>query len=153
MSCNWIIIDGYNLLHKDAAYADVRHDLQVGRQRLVRAVEKAAPEMADRISVVFDGRESGRDISLQTAHIEVLFSPSNRTADGVIERMVASAKHPERITVVTDDLVEGQIVSSAGAMVLSCDSFIIQCQTASIPRPTRRSQGACRSTLGDFFPD
>ena len=103
MNFDHLIIDGYNLLHQDEALDDRRDDLQTARQRLVRRVERAAPEMAPRISVVFDGREGGRDASFDAPHLEVLFSPANRTADAVIERMVAEAKKPERICVVTSD--------------------------------------------------
>ena len=150
MDFDHLIIDGYNLLHQDEAYADVRQDIQLARQKLVRRVEQMAPEMARRISVVFDGREKGRDLALEAPHIEVLFSPANRTADAVIERMVAAAKHPERMTVVTSDRIEAQIVSAAGAMVMSCESFVGQ---SAVPPRHYSSRRRVGSTLGDFFPE
>ncbi|MDH3346431.1 MAG: NYN domain-containing protein, partial [Kiritimatiellaceae bacterium] len=123
MDIEHLIIDGYNLLHQDDALVGRRGELQTARQRLIRRIERAAPEMAPRVTVVFDGRELGSDVALSAPHLEVIFSPSNRTADAVIERMVSEAKHPERILVVTSDRVEEQIVSAAGAMVLSCLEF------------------------------
>lgn len=155
MDFDWVIIDGYNLLHQDAAFDGLRADLQTARQRLVRRVESAALEMAPRITVVFDGRESGVDASLCASHLEVVFSPSNRTADGVIERMVADAQAPERICVITSDRVEEQIVSSAGAAVLSCESFSSRCNAVerSAGKILRVSRGSSGSTLGDFFPE
>lgn len=155
MDFDWLIIDGYNLLHQDAALDGRRADLQTARQRLVRRVERAAPEMAPRITVVFDGRESGRDPSLAAPHLEVVFSPAHLTADGVIERMVSDAKNPERILVVTSDRVEEQIVSSAGAMVMSCLAFISRCDAAEGAPVSRRGapRGAAGSKLGDFFPE
>lgn len=150
MDFDWLIIDGYNLLYQDPALDGRCADLETARQRLVRRIESAAPEMAPRITVVFDGRERGRDAAFDAPHLEVLFSPANRTADAVIERMVSSAKNPQRICVVTSDRVEEQIVSAAGAAVLSCPHFL-SCHAASAPpvsgRPKLRS-----STLGDFFP-
>jgi predicted RNA-binding protein with PIN domain len=151
MDFDWLIIDGYNLLHQDAALDGRRTDLQTARQRLVRRIERAAPEMAPRISVVFDGRESGRDAAFDAPHLEVLFSPANRTADAVIERMVAEAGHPEKICVVTSDRIEEQIVSAAGATVVSCEQFLSRCEAAS-PPGTRRPKPQ-PSTLGDFFPE
>jgi len=154
MNFDWLIIDGYNLLHQDEALDGRRDDLQTARQRLVRRVERAAPEMAPRITVVFDGREGGRDASFDAPHLEVLFSPANRTADAVIERMVAEAKKPERILVVTSDRIEEQIVSAAGASVLSCLEFTSRCdavEKASAPRGTGKT-GASGAKLGDFFP-
>ncbi len=151
MDFDWLIIDGYNLLHQDAALDGRRADLQTARQRLVRRIERAAPEMAPRISVVFDGRESGRDAAFDAPHLEVLFSPANRTADAVIERMVAEAGHPEKICVVTSDRIEEQIVSSAGATVVSCEQFLSRCGAA--PPPGARRPKPKPSTLGDFFPE
>jgi len=150
MDFDHLIIDGYNLLHQDDALEGRRDDLQTARQRLVRSVEDIAPEMAPRITVVFDGRESGRDDSLTAPHLEVLFSPANRTADAVIERMVSTAKNPERICVVTSDRIEEQIVSAAGATVVSCQIFLSRCAAAA--PPGRFQPRANPSTLGDFFP-
>jgi len=154
MDFEHLIIDGYNLLHQDQALDGRRGDLQTARQRLIRRIERAAPEMAPRITVVFDGREGGRDASFDAPHLEVLFSPKNRTADAVIERMVAGAKKPERICVVTSDRIEEQIVSAAGATVLSCLAFTSRCDAGDRSPVLRRAEkkGEAGATLGDFFP-
>ena len=154
MDFDHLIIDGYNLLYQDEALNGRRDDLQTARQRLVRRIERAAPEMAPRITVVFDGRESGRDAAFDAPHLDVLFSPANRTADAVIERMVATAKKPERICVVTSDRIEEQIVSVAGAFVVSCLEFTRRCDAAEgspMPRGTGKT-GGVGAKLGDFFP-
>ena len=154
MDFDHLIIDGYNLLHQDSALEGRRDDLQTARQRLVRRIERAAPEMAPRITVVFDGRKGGRDASFVAPHLEVLFSPASHTADAVIERMVADAKKPERICVVTSDRIEDQIVSAAGATVLSCLEFTSRCDAAEgSPAPRRMGKiGGSGAKLGDFFP-
>jgi hypothetical protein len=54
--------------------------------------------------------------------------------------------------VVTSDRVEEQIVSSAGASVLSCESFICRCNAAAEPRRTA-PRGGGGLKLGDFFPE
>ena len=150
MDFDWLIIDGYNLMHQDGALEGRRDDLPTARQRLVRRIEQAASGMAHKITVVFDGREGGRDIALDAPNLEVLFSPSNRTADGLIEQMVHDAKMPERILVVTSDWIEQRLVSVFGASVISCREFLLRCETpASVPKKQKPSKG---STLGDFFP-
>lgn len=150
MDFDWLIIDGYNLMHQDGTLDGRRDDLPTARQRLVRRIEQAASGMAPRITVVFDGRESGRDIALDAPNIEVLFSPSNRTADGLIEQMVHADESPERILVVTSDWIEQRLVSVFGASVISCREFLLRCEiTASTPQRLKPSRG---STLGDFFP-
>lgn len=150
MDFDWLIIDGYNLMHQDEALNGRRDDLQTARQRLVRRIERAAPELAPRITMVFDGRESGRDAAFDTPHLEVIFSPSNRTADGLIEQMVHGATKPERILVVTSDWIEQRLVSVFGASVISCREFLLRCEPPAVaPQKPKPSRG---STLGDFFP-
>jgi len=150
MDFDWLIIDGYNLLHQDAALEGRRDDLPTARQRLVRRIEQSASGMASKITVVFDGREGGRDEALDAPNLEVLFSPSNRTADGVIEQMVHDAKNPARILVVTSDWIEQRLVSVFGASVISCREFLLRCETPLTP--ARRQKPSKGSTLGDFFP-
>lgn len=150
MDYDWLIIDGYNLLHQDDALAGRRDELQTARQRLVRRIEQAASGMARKITVVFDGREGGRDVALDAPNLEVLFSPSNRTADGLIEQMVHNAEKPERILVVTSDWIEQRLVSVFGASVISCREFLLRCETpATAPGKQKPARG---STLGEFFP-
>lgn len=151
MDFDWLIIDGYNLMHQDDALDGRRDDLQTARQRLVRRIEQSAAGMARKITVVFDGREGGRDIALDAPNLEVLFSPSNRTADGLIEQMVHAAEKPERIIVVTSDWIEQRLVSVFGASVISCREFLLRCETPSIV--SRKSKSERGYTLGDFFPE
>lgn len=151
MDYDRLIIDGYNLMHQDAALDGRRGDLATARQRLVRRIEQTASGMAARITIVFDGREGGRDVALDAPNLEVLFSPANRTADGVIEQIVHDAPKPERILVVTSDWIEQRLVSVFGAAVISCREFLLRCETPSAP--VRRQKPARGSTLGDFFPE
>ncbi len=155
MHFNWLIIDGYNLLHQDGALDGKLDDLPTARQRLVRRIERAAPEMAPRITVVFDGREGGRDVAFDAPHLEVLFSPSNRTADGLIEQMVHDAENPERILVVTSDWTEQRLVSAFGASVISCREFLLRCEAAERMPPPKSfgKRSSSGSKLGDFFPE
>lgn len=151
MDYDWLIIDGYNLMYQERSPDGRSGDLPTSRQRLVRQVERTAKEMAQKISIVFDGRETGRDEALDSPGFEVLFSPSNRTADGVIEQMVHNAPNPERILVVTSDWTEQRLVSAFGASVISCREFLLRCGEP--PAMPRRPKNAPGSTLGDFFPD
>lgn len=152
MDFDQLLIDGYNLLHQPE-FDDLRRGgWPSARQQLVRRIEPGACRLAVRAAIVFDGREAGRDAALDTPHFEVLFSPANKTADGVIEQRVHDAKNPERILVVTSDWTEQRVVSAFGASVMSCRDFLLRCAEppAPLPRPRRGPAGA---TLGEFFPE
>ncbi|MBN2162508.1 MAG: NYN domain-containing protein [Pontiellaceae bacterium] len=154
MQPEWLIIDGYNLLHKvEKLVPMLRNDLSLARQRLVRMIENTAHRMATQTTIVFDGRESGIDESLTVKHIEVYFSPGNLSADTIIERLVSKYERPEKILVVTSDHAEHATVSSAGAQVMSSQEFIAQCRLDERKSMEKRTPPGREPRLGDLFPD
>jgi predicted RNA-binding protein with PIN domain len=157
MKIGWLIIDGYSLLHRDENFNPASGDgLLVARQRLIRELEGLADVLADRITVVFDGRESeepaGKDV---VAVVEVIFSPPEKTADTVIERMVYKSAAPDKIMVVTSDRRERETVTASGAQAMSCGQFLELCERkhAELQRKTApKRHEPSGPTLGDFFP-
>jgi predicted RNA-binding protein with PIN domain len=154
MHYDWLIIDGYNLLHQDDELAGLlRADLQNARHRLVRGVEETAHAMAPQTTIVFDGRETGRDAALSSRYLEVFFSPAHLSADTVIERLVCRYAAPERILVVTSDRAERDTVASAGAHTMSCEEFLDRCRADSGKAAPKRTPPGKEPRLGDIFPD
>lgn len=149
---DWLLIDGYSLLHRDPVSKPLLgRDLGLARQLLVRRVEGIAAHWAPRVTLVFDGRGrggAGDHEPLQTT-LELYFAPTQLTADSVIERWVYSHPAPERILVVTSDRAEIQTVTAAGAQYLGCDDFLARAPQAPRARPAKQMSG---SRLGDFFP-
>ena len=154
MSFDWLIIDGYNLLHKVPELARMLGtDIQGARHRLVRMVEGAALSMAQQTTIVFDGREAGSDPALTSKHLEVYFSPGNLSADSIIERLVCKFESPEKILVVTSDHAECDTVSSAGAHTMSSEEFLQRCE-ANAKKPVLKGILPRKELkLGDLFPD
>lgn len=154
MQIEWLIIDGYNLLHQIDDLAElIRTDISAARHRLVRQIENTAHRMAPQTTIVFDGREAGGDVSLTSTHLEVCFSPGNLSADTIIERLVTKFTEPEKILVVTSDHAEHATVSSAGAQVMSSQEFFARCERESrrsVPKQTPPGQ---EPRLGDLFPE
>ena len=154
MQTEWLIIDGYNLLHQIDDLAElIRTDIPAARHRLVRQVEHTAHRMAPQTTIVFDGRDAGSDASLTAKHLEVCFSPGNLSADAVIERLVTKFSAPEKILVVTSDHAEHATVSSAGAQVMSSQEFIARCERDSRGTASKRTPPGEEPKLGDLFPD
>jgi predicted RNA-binding protein with PIN domain len=78
------------------------------------------------ITIFFDGagappnvpkNESSRDV-------EVLFSQAGQTADDMIERAAHRFQSYGEVLVVTNDLVERDVVGGFGASASSCENFI-----------------------------
>ncbi len=154
MHYEWLIIDGYNLLHQVVELAQMLGtDIQGARHRLVRMVEETAHNAARQTTIVFDGREAGSDTALSSKYLEVFFSPGNLSADTVIERLVCKFENPERILVVTSDHAEHDTVSSAGAHTMSSEEFMAKCEADAKRTVPKRTPPGKEPTLGDLFPD
>ena len=154
MQYEWLIIDGYNLLHQVAELAQMLgSDIQGARHRLVRMVEETAHNMARQTTIVFDGRKAGSDAALTSKYLEVFFSPGNLSADTVIERMVCKSPHSGKILVVTSDHAEHDTVSSAGAYTMSSEEFMARCEADSRKTISKRTPPGKEPKLGDLFPD
>lgn len=163
----WLIIDGYNLLHRigkhwsgDPTFRarqpfstrpgnSVREfglpgDLTGKRRRLIQLLEKTVGVLAERITVVFDGRSgdgghsgdgparsatdsvAGGPHEQESPVVEVLFSPGNKTADTVIEQLVFQAGAAGGVVVVTSDRLERETAGGAGAETMACSVFLDQ---------------------------
>lgn len=139
----WLIIDGYNLIHRtgNCRIGDDRsgdrpvrlpRDLGGKRRHLIQLLEKTVGVLAERITVVFDGRSGGNDHSgkapdeQESSVVEVLFSPRDKTADTVIEQLVFQAGPAGKVVVVTSDRLERETTEGAGAETMACSVFLDQ---------------------------
>ncbi len=161
---SWLIIDGYNLIYKlPRGLPNLPQDMAGKRQFLLRMLDEMAGELAERVTVVFDGaqgaaseRISESGTAPEFSPVEILFSPLGKTADTVIEQMVCSAKHPENITVVTSDRPEIDNIIAAGAEAMSGAMFLDQLASARERLGERIARRATRTpgfSLGDQFPE
>ena len=151
MTFDWLIVDGHSLLYRDAALAQRQRDGQgaAARWRLVRKLDRVAGSLARRITVVFDGRAEGGPGDEPTSRaVEILYSPGDRTADAIIERLVLTAPDRQRITVITSDRMERESVEAAGAQSLGCGDFLDRLDRA----PPASSATPPPHTLGEHFP-
>lgn len=158
MLARWIIIDGNNLLHADPARnAIVHRDFALARASLVRQMESLVGILAERITIVFDGATDGRQTSLASAGVDVLFSSLNASADSIIERLSAESPDPESLVVISSDRQEREIVEAAGIHTLPCRLFLVEVRRAAdhLAATMRKRSGSPepRGKLGDFFPD
>jgi len=156
MDCDWVIVDGYSLLHRAEEYlGGPAGSLEAARWRVLRVVEDVAAAWGQRTTIVFDGRGAAESRALESEIVEIVYSPGHLTADTVIERLVHRHAHPERILVVSSDRAELETISAEGAHGISCGHYLEQCDEIR-KRVRARSRTARRRTppptLGDFFP-
>jgi len=119
-----IIIDGYNLIRQsDSLRRYERFSLEEGRKALIRFIAVYRKQKGHRVTVVFDGWESGpceegRD---QQEGIDIIYSRRGEKADDVIKRRFE--KIGEEIVVVTSDKDIADFVSRRGGTAISSREF------------------------------
>lgn len=151
-STEWMIIDGNNVLHHDNSLWKNK-SFDGSRWELARKTEKLTGIVADHITLVFDGTVGGKAGNVADGAFEVIFADSTIVADTVIEKMVINSFHPERIVVVTSDIMERDTVSAAGASTMSCGNFLDLIRNPPAPfNPQPNRNRFSGSHLGDFFP-
>lgn len=96
-----VIIDGNNLLHAMHAHAPIPN---VGRETLVKVVERWARTGDDQVTLVFDGPvpRQGLAAQMSSPRMAVRFS-APQTADDVIVAEIHQAAKPSHIRIVSSD--------------------------------------------------
>lgn len=128
MGNRWILVDGYSVLHSWARFRTRNsrsQSLAQRREALVGILRHFADQSGRKVTVVFDGYAAKhKPAVVEPSHgVEVLFSDKGKTADDVIERMVANAGHRAGILVVTSDNKERQTVDALGGQSMSAELF------------------------------
>ncbi len=126
----WVLVDGYSVLHSWPQLQQmVGRSLERRREALVNVLNQYADHSGRRVTVVFDGYAAKFKPELLAEArqgIEVLFSNQGKTADDVIERLVAESPDSSSILVVTSDNRERQTVETLGAESISCELFELE---------------------------
>ena len=149
----WIMVDGFSLMHREAGSLPALASGKSfeARRRLALRLDRVAGALADRLTLVYDGRgDGGPADEMGDLSIEVIFSPGHQTADTVIERMALAAPDPSRVLVVTSDRRERETAAAGGAQTMGCGDFLMEmerAERASAP-PAR---GPWRPTLGEAW--
>jgi predicted RNA-binding protein with PIN domain len=122
MSARYLVVDGHSVIF---AWADLRalHDRNraAARRALLERLQALHDSTSWRVTVVLDGTH-GTAVPTgprQPSDMAVAYGTSDRTADSIIERLVASAAQASAVTVVTADEAERLCVESLGASTVS----------------------------------
>lgn len=119
-----IIIDGYNIIRQsDTLRRCERFSLEAGRNALIRSVSLYKKHKGHRVTIVFDGWDSGPAMEERDRQegIEVIYSCRGEKADDVIKRM--AEKRGEKMVVVTSDRNIADFVSRRGITAIPSLEF------------------------------
>lgn len=129
MSAEYLLIDGYNLLH--AARLDPKSDhhgaLARARRRLIVWLEELLTvHQRSRTTIVFDARDKtvDRPNSSRQAGMTILFARSHADADGLIQELLERHAQPGRVTLVTSDRQLARAARALGAATMTSQKFL-----------------------------
>ena len=113
----YLLVDGHSVIFAwpELCILHVRR-MGAARESLVRKLTDYQDRSGVRVVLVFDGQgakvteeQEGRD------SIQIFYAQAGRTADAIIERLVAKYAATHRLTVATSDRLEAQTAISFGA--------------------------------------
>lgn len=113
----YLLVDGHSVIF---AWPELRalhlRRMAAARDALIKRLTDYQDQSGVRVVLVFDGRGARTtEEPTSTDGIQVFYAPAGRTADAVIERLVARYAAEHRLTVATSDGLEQQTVLTFGA--------------------------------------
>lgn len=126
-----LIVDGHSMIFQ---WPELRalHNRNgaAARAQLTRALTRYQDSSGMHVVAVFDGKGSRDNEASEPAGIQIFYSQAGKTADSVIERIVATYAEKYDITVATDDNLERTTVESFGGAWTSSEMLAADLQTA-----------------------
>jgi predicted RNA-binding protein with PIN domain len=128
MSVQVLIVDGHSVIF---AWPELRslHDQRTAlarasaRDRLTRILTEYQDLSGTNVVLVFDGKGPVISQEDEPGGIQVFYSNAGRTADDIIERLVAKYGRLYSITVATSDLLEQQTAMAFGGNCISTEGL------------------------------
>ncbi|MGK0187660.1 MAG: putative RNA-binding protein with PIN domain [Verrucomicrobiales bacterium] len=116
-----LFVDGHSIIF---AWDDLRalhaRNTSMARDELCRRMTTYQDCMQQRVVIVFDGKgEKTQAVDRSSDDIQVIYSGKGKTADDVIERLVAQYSERYDLTVATADRAEMDTVMAFGAFCIT----------------------------------
>jgi len=124
VSERFLIVDGHSIIFAwPELLALHQRNTGAARDSLVRTLTAYQDISGIHVVVVFDGRGPSVNKIEEPGGIQIFYSNASRTADGIVERLVAKYGKTFSITVATADLLEQQTVTSFGAQPIGSEGL------------------------------
>ena len=133
VSERFLIVDGHSIIFSwPELLALHQHKTAVARDSLVKTLTAYQDVSGTHVVVVFDGKGAMTNKIQEPGGIQIFYSNSGRTADDIVERLVAKYSKTFAITVATSDLLEQQTVASFGAQPIGSEGLRRMIQDAQV---------------------
>jgi predicted RNA-binding protein with PIN domain len=124
VSESFLIVDGHSIIFAwPELLALHQRNTSVARDTLVRTLTAYQDVSGTHVVVVFDGKGTMVNKIEEPGGIQIFYSNAGRTADEIVERLVAKYGKKFTITVATADLMEQQTVASFGGQPIGSEGL------------------------------
>jgi uncharacterized protein len=124
MQTDYLLVDGHSVIF---AWPELRELHQrrtsLAREALTKQLRNYQDWTGVHVAVVFDGKGSTINESMEPGGVQTFYSRAGQTADSIIERLVSKYTARFRVMVATGDHLEGETVSAFGAECISPDAL------------------------------
>ena len=116
----YLIVDGHSIIFAWPELRKLHARRTAGaRERLVKLLTDYQDATGIHVVAVFDGKGSKSTEQSEPGGIQIFYSAAGKTADDIVERLVAKYGSEHEITVATSDRLEQQTAISFGALTTS----------------------------------
>jgi predicted RNA-binding protein with PIN domain len=121
---SFLIVDGHSIIFAwPELLALQRRRGSAAREDLIKILTEYQDLSGVNVVVVFDGKGERINEVTEPGGIQIFYSNAGRTADEIVERLVAKYGHKHAITVATADLLEQQTVISFGGQSVGSEGL------------------------------
>jgi uncharacterized protein len=133
VSEHFLIVDGHSIIFAWPELLELhQRNTAAARDSLVKILTAYQDVSGTHVVVVFDGRGAMVNKIEEPGGIQIFYSNAGRTADEIVERLVAKYAKTFSITVATADLLEQQTVTSFGANPIGSEGLHRMIQDAQV---------------------
>jgi predicted RNA-binding protein with PIN domain len=133
VSEHFLIVDGHSIIFSwPELLALHQRNTALARDSLVKTLTAYQDVSGTQVVVVFDGKGAMVNKIEEPGGIQIFYSNAGRTADEIVERLVAKYAKKFSITVATADLLEQQTVTSFGAQPIGSEGLRRMIQDAQV---------------------
>ena len=141
----YLIIDGYNVINGWPMLRDLAiESFEESRRQLIEMMVEYQSFKGIHVIIVFDAHLVKGSIEKKDMikGVKIVFTKESQTADSYIEKLILQLSKKHRVTVVTNDWAEQQMVLGGGAIRMTIREFIIDFNGAksSISKKTEKLQ-------------
>jgi predicted RNA-binding protein with PIN domain len=126
-----LIVDGHSMIFQWPELRKLHAKTTASaREQLARLLTRYQDSSGTHVCVVFDGKGARNSEEKNPGGIQIFYSGSAKTADSVIERLVAAYASKYEIVVATDDNMERTTVETFGGSWISSEQLALEMRGA-----------------------